>query len=237
MSVEKKRSFLPGWVVIILRIILVAALPLVLVLVNARVLMSGAFLQWEYNRPNFSPDPFGFTVQDRLAYAPLALDYLFNDQGTDFLGKQTKPDGSPVYNERELSHMDDVKGVVQELTRFGLTLVGVYILSLVLMSISAGSRPALYRSLFWGGIATVVVIVLALVITATSFEWLFTEFHRLFFTGNTWIFPTSDTLIRLFPEQFWVDAFALMFGGAMLEAIILGGVMWRLNRRKPRAVA
>lgn len=232
MSVEMKRSFLPGWAVVIVRIILIVALPLALILANARVLMSDAFLQWEYNRADFSPDPFGFTTQDRLKYAPLALNYLFNDQGTSFLADQTKPDGSPVYNERELSHMDDVKRVTQGLTRFGLMLIAIYFVCVVLLAIYEDTRPPLYRSLLWGSVWTVVLIILALIITATSFEWLFTEFHRLFFTGNTWIFPTSDTLIRLFPIQFWTDAFALMFGGAMLEAIILGVVMWRLGRRK-----
>jgi uncharacterized membrane protein len=53
----------------------------------------------------------------------------------------------------------------------------------------------------------------------------------LFFEGSTWLFPTSDTLIRLFPQQFWVDAFVLMFGGALLEALVIGGLMWWLLRR------
>ena len=232
MSVNQKRRFLPGWAVMILRIVVVAALPLALVLVNARVLMSDAYLQWEYNRPDFSPDPFGFSRQDRLKYAPLALGYLFNSADISFLGDQTLPDGSPLYNERELSHMHDVKLVTQGLTRFGVTLVIMTILCIIVLALSAETRPGLYRSLFWGSVLTVVLIILALVVTMTSFEWLFTEFHHLFFTGNTWLFPTSDTLIRLFPEQFWLDAFALMFGGAMLEAIILGIVMWRLGRRK-----
>jgi hypothetical protein len=34
-------------------------------------------------------------------------------------------------------------------------------------------------------------------------------------------------LIRLFPIEFWTDAFALMFGGALLEAILVGVLMWR----------
>jgi len=235
MSVESKRTFLPGWAAMILRIVVVVALPLALELLNARILMSDAYLQWEYNRPDFSPDPYGFSTQDRLKYAPLALGYLFNSADISFLGDQTFPDGSPLYSERALSHMHDVKLVTQGLTRFGVALIIVTILCIIVLAISAETRPGLYKALLWGSILTVVVIILALIVTATSFEWLFTEFHHLFFTGNTWLFPTNDTLIRLFPEQFWLDAFALMFGGAMLEAIILGIVMWRMGRRKPSA--
>ena len=41
------------------------------------------------------------------------------------------------------------------------------------------------------------------------FNWrdFFTTFHRIFFKGDTWTFPYSDTLIRLFPIRFWRDSF------------------------------
>jgi integral membrane protein (TIGR01906 family) len=35
----------------------------------------------------------------------------------------------------------------------------------------------------------------------------FTLFHQVFFTGDSWLFYYSDTLIRLFPIRFWQDAF------------------------------
>jgi len=87
------------------------------------------------------------------------------------------------------------------------------------------------RAVWWAENMPIMLIVLGLVAVATSFDWLFTQFHHLFFEGNSWLFLYSDTLIRLYPERFWVDAFALMFGGALLEAVMLGGVMWRLLRR------
>ena len=233
MSVAAKPSFLPRPVVILLRAILIAALPLLLILVNARALMNPPLLVFEDNRPDFPPDPFGFTVQDRLRYALLDLDYLFSDKGIEFLANQRMPDGTPVHNERELSHMDDVKKVTQGLTRFGLGLIAACIVCIVLLAIRPATRPALYRALLWGSILTVALILVGLIATFTSFEWLFTEFHRLFFVGNTWIFPVSDTLIRLYPEPLWIDFFSFTFGGAFLEAIILGGVMWRLGRRSP----
>jgi len=40
-----------------------------------------------------------------------------------------------------------------------------------------------------------------------SFWQFFTLFHELFFTGDSWIFEYSDTLIRLFPLRFWQDLF------------------------------
>jgi len=234
MQSSLNRQFLPGWATILLRIIVIAALPLTLVLINARFLMSDLYMKWEYNRPDFSPDPFGFTTEDRLTYGPLAQDYLFNDQGIEFLAKMKQRDGSPLYNERELSHMNDVKGVTQMLTRFGVVWLIAHAVAITVLAISPAARPKLYRSLVWGGIVTIGVILLGLIVTLTSFDWLFTEFHRLFFTGSTWLFPVSDTLIRLFPEQFWIDAFAIMFGGALLEAALIAGLaMMALRRQSP----
>ena len=54
---------------------------------------------------------------------------------------------------------------------------------------------------------------------AIAFWQLFTLFHALFFQGDSWQFLFSDTLIRLFPIQFWQDAFiwagVISIGGAL----------------------
>lgn len=226
----------PGWLVLILRWIITVGLPLALILINARLLMSNAFLNWEYNRPGFPEDRYPpesdfMSRERRLEYAPLALDYLFNDEGIEFLGDQTFPDGRPLYNERELSHMLDVKIVTGNLMVFGYTLIAALLISIAVMAASPASRGDLLRGLMWGGLLNAALILLGLALVATSFYWLFTQFHNLFFAEGTWVFLYSDTLIRLFPIQFWTDAFALMFGGALAEGLLISGVCWRLLRR------
>ncbi len=91
-----------GWLVTLLT-------PVVLVLTAVRLLMMPAFLSFEYNTPNFPADLYGFTQADRLYWSNIALDYLMNDAGIEFLGDLRFDDGSPVYNARELGHMVDVK--------------------------------------------------------------------------------------------------------------------------------
>ena len=64
-----------------------------------------------------------------------------------------------------------------------------------------------------------------LFLTLISFQALFTNFHLLFFEGDSWLFFYSDTLIRLFPVQFWQDIF-LAFGILTLAGgILLGWVL------------
>ncbi|GAB4473756.1 MAG: TIGR01906 family membrane protein [Anaerolineae bacterium] len=222
---------LPAWLTMPMQVFIIAALPLVLILINARLLMTDAFLRWQYTRPGFPPDPYGMTQAQRLEYAPPALAYLFNDEDISFLGDMTFPDGSPMYNERELRHMADVKVVTRQLSTAGYILIGVLAVCIVALAAGRSSRLPLYRSLFAAGVLTILLIAAGLIAVATSFNWLFTQFHALFFEGDSWIFLYSDTLIRLFPIQFWTMAFVLIFGGALLEAGILSGVMWRLMRR------
>jgi integral membrane protein (TIGR01906 family) len=232
----RRRLILPGWFRTIAQVTISASLPLLLVLINARLLMTDAFLRWEYSRPWLPDDPFGFTREDRLTHAPLALAYLFNNEGIEYLEGQTFPDGTALYNERELSHMVDVKNVTRGLVVFGFSLLGVAAALVALMAVDDGSRQALCQALLSGSVLTVALIVLGLIAVATSFDWLFTQFHALFFEGNSWIFLTSDTLIRLFPIRFWTDTFVLVFGGALVEAVVLGLVMRRLLRKESSAI-
>ena len=184
MEQTQTKLNLPGWLTTIFQVYLAAVLPVLLVLINARLLMSGAFLRWEYNRPWLPDDPFGFTREDRLEYAPPALAYLFNNEDIDFLGGMELPNGDPLYNERELSHMVDVKGVTKGLARYGYSAIGLWVVFGVLLYFS--NRQKLRTGLLSGSLLTVGLIVTGLIAVATSFRWLFTQFHALFFEGDTW---------------------------------------------------
>src|SRR5215211_7110352 len=87
--------------------------PVALIGIGLRMLLSPIFLKLEYNMPYFPPDEYGFTKEDRLKWAPYALDYLVNSADISYLGDLKFDDGTPLYNERELSHMEDVKRVTQ----------------------------------------------------------------------------------------------------------------------------
>jgi integral membrane protein (TIGR01906 family) len=65
-----------------------------------------------------------------------------------------------------------------------------------------------------------------------NFDWLFTAFHHIFFTGDTWLFFYSDTLIRLFPMEFWMNLFIALGFFSILFSGILIWVGNRLSKRK-----
>ena len=209
----------PGWMSIA-RQALQVLIPIVLVLTSVRLLLTDAFIRLEYGLPGFPADPYGLTQADRLRLAPQALDYLLNDAGIEFLGDLHFADGSPLYNARELRHMEDVKAVTRAaLVVWQIGLLAAVMLGLVLWR--AAGAESLAQALQTGGRATLILMGVLLVGLAAAFSILFVGFHRVFFEAGTWTFHYSDTLIRLFPERFWQVAFGAIGVGTALQALSL----------------
>jgi integral membrane protein (TIGR01906 family) len=210
--------------------------PLVLLGLAIRILLTPAFLQVEYHMPGFPADEYGFTIEDRLHWAPYAVDYLVNREDIDYLGNLRFADGSPLYNERELSHMEDVKHVTRGALNAFYAALGLLIL-LGLWAWLGKWGPAYRQGLRRGGWwmvafagALAVIVLIGVFLIPDLFWALFTGFHSLFFEGDSWLFLYSDTLIRLFPMRFWQDTFLFA------AAIALGGGigLWVGLKPKPR---
>jgi integral membrane protein (TIGR01906 family) len=200
--------------------------PFFLMMTAIRVLFTPLYPQVVYNLPGFPPDPYGFSLADRLHWSRISIEYLLNNDSISFLAKQQLPNGQPLYNERELSHMSDVKAVVQKMI-VAWTILLVVLVAFGLWAWRGRWMPAFLHGLGNGGKLTIGIVILILLATATSFNALFTGFHELFFTGNSWIFLYSDSLIRLFPLPFWEIGFTLM---GVLTLIAAGVLIW-LDKR------
>ena len=193
-------------------------LPVALTFLGVRLLLTHAFPEIEYRTPGFPVDEYGFSLQDRLQWSRISIDYLLNNVGISFLDDLTFPDGSPLFSGRELSHMQDVKKVVQLVLWVGYG-VWFLVLGLGLWARFGGWWADYVRGAWRGGWFTVGLVMVIGILAGISFWQFFTVFHELFFSGDSWQFLYSDTLIRLFPLRFWQDAF--LFAGVL---DVLGGL-------------
>lgn len=198
---------------------LAIAFPVLVVLLTIRLVMTPLFLQIEYTRPGFPADYFGFTQEDRLNYAPYALNYLLNAEGIEYLGDLTFEDGTRMYNDRELRHMYDVKIVVQ-ITFMVTAILSVLTAGLIFLLARKNQGHTIRRGFRSGAIFSLAVIVAIIIVAVFNWDFFFTTFHNLFFESGTWVFFYSDTLIRLFPEQFWFDAAMTIGATTILAALI-----------------
>ena len=211
----KTLALIASWLVTLL-------VPVSLLGLGIRLLLTPAFPQFEYRLPNFPADEYGFTAADRLRWGTDGINYLLNDSGVEYLGALKFEDGSPLFTDRELSHMHDVKGVTQAFLRIWYAILAV----LVLVGILAWRRQ--WASMFLegarrGGRLTLLLAVAVAAIgtlgasgSGDVFWEFFADFHGLFFTGDSWLFSYSDTLIRLYPLRFWQDA--LLYIGVITAA-------------------
>jgi integral membrane protein (TIGR01906 family) len=208
--------------------------PVLLVLTSVRLLLTPAFVQLEYRMPGFPEDPYGFTFEDRLAWSGVSLEYLLNDEGITWLAEKMLSPGVPLYNDRELRHMQDVKVLVQAALRVWLG-CAVVVVGLVVVLWWRGDMEGLLLGLRQGARWTLGLMAAIVVGLIASFSFLFVGFHRIFFEGETWLFLYSDSLIRLFPERFWRDAFLWIAGLTAFMALALwAGAEWgRRQLREP----
>jgi len=203
-------------------------IPFVLIGLGIRVLLTPLFPNIEYRLPYFPPDSYGFSTQDRLRWGMDGINYLLNSADITYLGDLKSSDGTMLFTEPELSHMHDVKVVVQNFLKVWYLVIAALIV-LGIWAWRAKWWPDYSLGLRRGGWLTVILAVTVGVIATLGasgngdlFWNFFADFHHLFFQGNSWLFPDSDTLIRLYPLQFWQDAVLYIGIISLIGGLALG---------------
>jgi integral membrane protein (TIGR01906 family) len=190
--------------------------------------MTPLFLFLEYHRIGFPSDFYGFSVSDRLFYSSQVLTYLLENRSDDYLTSLSFDVGSSLFNDREIVHMIDVKSLSTIFFGIILVILILLIISIIRSYFSLTIRIFIRESIQLGSYITIGLILFVVTSAIVSWETFFSGFHKLFFTENTWIFEYSDSLIRLFPEQFWFDAAILVGGIAVLLALFTQWIILRL---------
>lgn len=143
-----------------------------------------------------------------------------------------------LYNEREVHHMRDVKGLV----RGTYVVAGVTLLYLLAFK---GVGYYLKRWEFalrmarlgmWGGVLTLGIVAFVGLFALVGFDSLFLLFHRISFANDLWqLDPRTDYLLIMFPQGFWFDAtmrvaLTTIIGAVLLVAMGLGYIFY--DKRK-----
>jgi integral membrane protein (TIGR01906 family) len=194
--------------------------PLLIVTTAMKIALSPIFYSIEYNLPNFPEDSYGLTKQDRLKWADVSIKFLQGAVSAEEYSALHFSDGTPLFNEREISHMIDVRDLTIDMLFLWRVLAGSFLIAIYL-GWKNKWLPSLTTAFGKGSKATLILIFTILLFVWIDFSQLFTLFHRIFFTGDSWLFYLSDTLIRLFPMKFWQDLFIFIGSFCIITSLIL----------------
>lgn len=213
MISDNKLLHLLGWVVTILT-------TLSIIMLSVRVLINPAYARLQYALPGFPEDPYGFTRNDRLRWSEPTIRYLVNREDINYLAELEFEEGEPIYNQRELQHMEDVKEVVI-IMRLVLSGSVLLLTGATWFAVKKGQEIFLLKSFRRGAWGVIGLMVAILFFVMLNFNRLFTWFHQMFFEAGTWLFHPSDTLIRLYPLRFWRDTFIIAGFLSLVFSIII----------------
>jgi integral membrane protein (TIGR01906 family) len=167
----------------------------------------------------------GYTTEElRTATDAVLSDLVF---GGDF---DVQIIGAPVLNERERSHMIDVRTVFR-----GLWILAIASAAVLVVASRRRDRARTWRAVRGGALGLTVGTVVLGIVGFVAFDQLFEVFHEIFFPAGSYLFdPATDRLVQLFPFAFW-DETAMVVGGVIIALSLV--VAFVAGRRAARTAA
>ncbi len=167
------------------------------------------YFEKEYTKYNVLED-VRMEMDDLLEVTEEMMDYLRGDR--EDLHVPTIIDGKPgeFFNEREIAHMADVQRLF--LGGFAIRRICFGIMAFaaaLLFVMKANVKNILPKAICHGTIIFFAVTAALAGLISTNFTKYFIIFHKIFFNNDLWILdPSTDLLINIVPEPFFVDTAA-----------------------------
>jgi integral membrane protein (TIGR01906 family) len=169
----------------------------------------------------------------------MLVDYLNGKRNSLNMDATVNGAVQPVFNEREIAHMADVKGLF-DLERRVQAVFALISLVLFLAGLPGpGWSKRLRRAGLTGQLFWLALLLIVAVWASIDFDGLFRRFHALLFTNDLWLLnPETDLMIRMLPQQFFASVAArsavwMLSGQALLAALwILPIAATRKNRKE-----
>jgi Protein of unknown function (DUF1461) len=210
-------------------VVIAAFVPLILIGNAVHVLSHPWFVDVELGRT--APDPYGMADRDRRRLAHTALDSIVPFGGGDRVLREARlPNGGAAFDPKERRHLHSVRGYLLGL--YAIHAVGL--LAIVALLIVPRTRRVARDGLAAGAAWTLAIAAFVGLYVAVAPVSFLGGFHRVFFSGDSWRFADTETLRRLFPDDFWSET-ALVLGGLVaVQAVVLLAVTLAARRQAIR---
>lgn len=204
--------------------------------VEAVVYWLPGYFEKEYAKYNVT-EAVDMTMEDLLDVTDEMMAYLRGNRADLHVDTTMGGIQREFFNEREIAHMEDVRGLFLDaltIRRGCLMIMALCLITLFLLK-SDFKRTFPQAVCTGSGLFFGVAVVLAGIIS-TDFSKYFVMFHHIFFTNDLWILnPQTDMLINIVPEGFFSDTVVHIAVTFFLCVLITFGIcifsMWK-HRKK-----
>ena len=200
-------------------------LPIFFVTANVRHIANSDWV-YSYNWwRNGIPERSGITTSELDRAGGQFIDYFNNDE--EFLDLRVVLNGAEVslYNQREVHHMVDVKGLIAGTMNVSLWTGAFLLVAGVAGAVLLGHQfwGLLYRAAAWSALGSLLLIGILFVAVLINFNLVFTTFHFISFANDLWMLdPRNDYLLIMFPQRFFFEATLAI---AVMTAIEFAGLV------------
>ncbi|MBT9156420.1 MAG: hypothetical protein DDT37_01405 [Firmicutes bacterium] len=179
------------------------------------------------------PESLQVDMPTLMGYTTALLDYLAGRRDTPNVETTVRGRMGPLYGERELLHLVDVR----VLYALSWRIRNIALIAALSLSFAAYRTRSLKRVLS-AYVATTAAIVLGLLgltgLAVLDFPRYFTWFHLISFDNDLWLLdPATENLINMFPEAFFAAAALRIAITAVVAFTLLGIVARQASKRLP----
>ena len=214
-------------------VLFILAIPIFLVTSNVRLAFDSLSL-YRYGFEQYNVvRATGLDMGQLMTVAEDITDYFNSSQ--ELLDVRVSIGGEvrALFNEGEILHMRDVKGMVWGVFRIQVA-AGAYIVGyiiVVLLATRVKRVRALMGRVMLGSLVTVGLLAFGGLASLVGFDQLFDQFHVLGFASGTYNFdPRYNYLTRLFTEGFFMQATLFIAVSAIVQAGLLALAAWAIRK-------
>lgn len=210
-------------------VVFVLFLPLLIIGTSLRALVTDRDLILQGFRENNVAQTTGLDDPQLQRIADAFVAYFQGPPGQIQMQVTAFGQPRPLFNEGEVTHMEDVQALIQLFLRLQLVAAAVVVVRAVMALAVERSTVPIGRDMLVSAALMVLLVIVVGVLSLLDFEALWTRFHQIAFRNDLWLLdPRTDYLIMLFPEPFWFTAtirMALSVGLMTLGVILLGSLL------------
>ena len=210
-------------------VVFILAIPTFLVATNVRLAFNSVQLYtYGFERYNVTRTT-GLDSSQLMAVAVEFRDYF--NTSDEFLDINVVLGGEerPLFNQNELIHMRDVKGLVRGVYTVQL-ITGLYMVAYAAFALAVARGRGLSsvaRLVMAGSLLTIALVGVLGIGSLVGFDYLFEQFHIISFSNELWrLDPRENYLTRLFTQGFFLDATMFVAAGVILQALLLTALGW-----------